>query len=431
MRTGTIVELRRKTLPEWLICLLVLLPFFLPTLNELLQIPRAVRYLTDVAWVLLVLLVLLEWQFRRRLHLTGQTKTLMIWAVAFLVCTGLIYLTRYQSALYYLWGVRNNFRFYAAFFAFAAFLTGEDAQEYLKLFDGLFWLNAAVSLVQFFGMGLKGDCLGGIFGAQKGVNGYTNLFFVIILTRSLVLYLEKKEKSGVFFAKFAAMLLIAALAELKFFFIEALVILVLAVLITGLSWKKLWIMAGGIAAVFVGAVLLSYLFPVFQGWFSLEKILDITLSDRGYTSQGDLNRLNAITQINERWLTGIGTQLLGLGLGNCETANFSFLNTPFFEEYGYLHYNWFSHMHMYLECGWLGLVFTVGFFALIFLYACRKRKSANDTVRIHSIMAMILSVVCVGILIYNSSLRTEGGYMMYFMLALPFIHQDEDGVKSG
>ena len=37
----------------------------------------------------------------------------------------------------------------------------------------------------------------------------------------------------------------------------------------------------------------------------------------------------------------------------------------------------------------------------------------------------IIMVVCaIMLVIYNSSLRTEAGYMIYFMLSLPFIRDD-------
>ena len=47
---------------------------------------------------------------------------------------------------------------------------------------------------------------------------------------------------------------------------------------------------------------------------------------------------------------------------------------------------------------------------------------------------MILPVLCMILTVYNSALRAEGGYMMYFGLALPFLRpsgkEDHEG-KSG
>lgn len=58
----------------------------------------------------------------------------------------------------------------------------------------LVWLDVVVSLYQFFVMQLDGDYLGGIFGVEKGGNVYTNIFFVIVVTKSVLSYLEKKRR---------------------------------------------------------------------------------------------------------------------------------------------------------------------------------------------------------------------------------------------
>lgn len=426
MKTKMTIKIKKRTQPGWLMWLLIMLPFFLATLNELLHLPWAIRYVLDVAWIFLLCLLT---RFRRRLNLY-EAKGISVWVILFLVYTLCVYLIQFQSPLYYLWGVRNNFRFYAAFFAFAAFLTPKDTEDYLKVFDKLFWLNVVVSLIQYFGMGLKGDYLGGIFGIEKGGNGYTNIFFVIVITKSILFYLEKRESSWSCISKCAAAILVAALAELKFFFIEFAVIIVLAVLFTNFTWRKLWVIVGGLAAVAVGAVLLTSLFPGFAGWFSVDWFWETASSDKGYTSSGDLNRLNAISSINELWLTNWGERLFGLGLGNCDTSTFAIVNTPFFEKYGDMHYSWISYAFMYLECGWIGLVFYFGFYVLVFFEVCRIEKHSEGIVATYCRISRIMAVCFMIITIYNSSLRTEAGYMAYFVLAIPFAFRRQNGTTD-
>ena len=272
----------------------------------------------------------------------------------------------------------------------------------------------------FFVLGLDRDQLGGLFSTETGGNGYTNIFFLIIVTKSIIFYLEKREKLGTCLAKCGASLVIAAMAELKFFVVEFLIVLALAVLFASFSWRKLIVIIAGAVGVFVCLGLLTRLFSGMAGWFALGNILEIASSDRGYTSSGDLNRLNAIPQINELWLTTGWQRLFGLGLGNCDTSNFSVLNTPFFVSYGNMHYTWISYAMMYLETGWIGLFFYGGFFVLVY-FQIRKIESRCDGVaRIYCQIARILAVMYVGISVYNSSLRTEAGYMAYFVLAIPF-----------
>ena len=417
MNSNYTIKIKKRSQPEWLCWLLIVFPLLFGLLNDLLGAPDAIRYVLDLAWLVLLLLIVRFW----KLLPMKRAKTLIGWALLFLTYTLLSYLPLYQSGVYYLWGLRNNFRFYLAFWAFCLFLTAKDVQDYLNLFDKLFWLSTVISLVQYFVLDYRGDYLGGIFGVQSGCNGYVNIFYCIVLTKSVIFYLEKKERMAACFSKIAAALVVAALAELKFFFVEVIVIIVLAVLFTDFSWRKVWVILGGMAAVIGGAALLAVLFPNFAGFLSLEWLFSTAISSRGYTSSGDINRLNAISVINERFLREWYQQLFGLGLGNCDISSVSFLNTPFSQKYFWLHYSWLSTAHMYLETGYIGLVFFFGFFIVAFFSAWRIERRCDAAGKPYCRMARIMAVLCVMIAVYNSSLRTEAGYMAYFTLAVPFL----------
>lgn len=411
------IKIKKRSQSGWLCWLIIVLPFLFGTLNDLLGLPWSIRYLIDVAWFALLLMMVV---YRQRLP-WRNTRKFIVWAVLFLIYTAMVYLPQYQSGLYYLWGVRNNFRFYVAFVAFCTFLSEQDVDGYFRLLDKLFWINAIVSLFQFFVLEKEGDSLGGLFGVSEGGNGYTNIFFCIVLTKSIIFYLGKKENLSACVWKFITAVVVAALAELKFFFVEAALIIVLAVLFTDFSWRKVLIIAGGFAGIVAGAALLVQIFPSFAGFFTWEWLWENAISSKGYTSSGDMNRLNAISVINEQFLKNGWARLFGLGMGNCETSTFSFLNTPFFEKYGDLHYTWLSYAMMYLECGWIGLVFHLGFFAMVYSRVKAIEKSGTSEVKQVCRVARIMAVLCVVISIYNSSLRTEAGYMAYFVMAAPFV----------
>lgn len=415
MKTKLTITIKKRSQTGWLVWLLVMLPMFFGTLNDLLGLPWAIRYLMDVSWCAL-LFMMLYYRCLDTKWLAGP----IAWILLFLTCTVLVYLVQYQSALYFLWGVRNNFRFYAAFFAFVTFLMPRDTEDYFRIFDGLFWVNAVVSLFQYLFLGLKQDNLGGIFGTESGCNAYTNIFILIVTTRSILRYLEKKEKAGTVVAKFATALLVAALAELKFFFVELFAVLALAVLFTDFTWRKLGLIVGGVSAIICGAALLTVVFPNFAGWLSWEWLIEAASSDKGYTSSGDLNRLNAIPVINERWLKTGAERLFGLGLGNCDTSTFDMLNTPFFKANSTSHYTWLSYAFMYLECGWVGLMFYFGFFILVYFRIRKIEKRSCGEAVTYCRLGRIMALMCMLISVYNSSLRTEAGYMAYFVLALPF-----------
>lgn len=416
MNSKLVIRIPKRTFQEQLLQILIFGPLSFGFLNDLLGLPYSLRYIMDIAWVAL-LFIMVAHRYTKK---NSNMLALEVVAVLFFVMTLMVFPIQYQSVLYYLWGLRNNFRFYIAFFAFAAYLKQDNVEAYLKCFNILFWINIAVSLIQYFGFDIEQDFLGGIFGASAGVNGYTNIFFLIIVTRSVVLYLEKKEKALVCALKCAATLFVAALAELKFYYVEFIVAVLLAVLFTNFTWRKLWLIVGGIVGVVGGAALLVVFFPDYVGWFSLEWMLEVATADRGYTSSGDLNRLNAIDQINELWLKEWPQRIFGLGLGNCDTASFDIVNTPFFKQHGDMHYTWMSHAMMYLENGYVGLIFYYGFFVLAYLGARRIEKRSTGTVRSYCRIGRIMAVMCMVIAVYNASLRAEGAYMAYFVLAIPF-----------
>lgn len=421
MRIPRVIRIKKRSLSGWLIWLVVLMPFGFAFFQELLGLPNGVKYLLDLAWLGLGVLLI---RGRRKLP-----TELLRWVGTFVLLTLVVYLFRWQSGFYYLWGFRNNFRFYAVFFAVCAFLRQGEGEAFLRKLDGLFRLNVAVSLYQYFVLGKSGDYLGGIFGTVQGCNAYTNLFFCVVVTRSLVRFLEKQEHWRSCLGKCFWALLLAALAELKFFFLEFGVIAVLAAAMSGFSWRKLWTLLGATAGVVVGAALLAVLFPNFSGWFSVQWILDAAGGDRGYTSSGDLNRLNSIAKINQWFFTSFAQRLFGLGLGNCDTSAFAFLDTPFYRAFSRIHYSWMSVSFWYLEGGFLGLVFFFGFFVLLFRAAGRMERYRKGEGKLHCRMVRILAAVCCLVGVYNASLRTEAAYMVYFVLALPFSGQGWKGEK--
>ena len=398
--------------------LIIVLPFMFGFLNELIGLPGAIRYILDISWVCLLILLL---KYNRQI-LGRNTQELFGYVCIFIGFTLIVYLCHFQSLLYYLWGFRNNFRFFLVVILFASFLRKNDVNEFFSLFFKIFWINAVISLVQYFGLGYNGDHLGGLFGVQNGANGYTNIYLCIMITYAVLRYMEKKDSLWKCAAVCVTALLIAALAELKFFFVEFVLIIGLTAVFTDFSMRKIAAVVGGLVVVILFSSLLEILFPYFSGFLSIDWFIEKGTSDTGYTSAGDINRLNAIPVINNLWLNTWPQQMFGLGLGNCDTATYAFLNTPFFESYGYMHYSWLSYAFMYLECGWIGLIFYFGFFVLVYFKATKIQKRVTGNGVTYCQLARIVAILCVVISIYNSSLRTEAGYMAYFVLSIPFVY---------
>ena len=126
MKSNYTIKLRRRSKIGWLMWLLIMLPLLF-ALMDLVGLPHATWYILDMAWLLLFLVQL--WLRRR----VGGLENIKAWTLLFLVVTAMVYLVQFQSPLYYLWGLRNNFRFYAVFFSFALFLTKRERLQKVRL----------------------------------------------------------------------------------------------------------------------------------------------------------------------------------------------------------------------------------------------------------------------------------------------------------
>lgn len=423
MNNSLKIKIQKGSQPQMLNWIIFILPFFFGMFFDLLNFPSVLKYTLDITWVILLVIMWVNFS-KGQIKIIGSYKFCFIWIVAFFIFTICAYILRYQSAFYYLWGFRNNFRFYIAFFSFVFFFRKEHIYKIISVLEILFWINTIVCLFQYYFLGLEQDYLGGIFGSSKGCNGYLNIFFVICAIKAIIFYLNKKEKLGLIIIKCGILMLLSSFAELKFFYLELLVIVAVAVLITDFSWRKFITVILVVIGVIYFTRLLGELFPEFKNVFTWEAMIESS-SESGYSSEGAINRLTATTIISQRFLTTLPRKLIGLGLGNCDTSAFDFLNTPFYAQNEDLRYNWFSSAFTYLETGYIGLIFFYGFFVIVFISVLKISKKSNGNYEIYQFGA-IAAICCILIGIYNSSLRVESGYMIYLIMAMPFIVRKEE-----
>ena len=411
------IRIKKRRFPEWVTLFIFLFPLVMSLLLEFLKLPSVTKYTADVAWGL----AFFSMGVFRRTERPAKYRWFVWLILSFLLYTFVVYIFHFQSAAYYLWGLRNNFRFYVAFLAFAMFFDEEEAMSCLNLLDGLFWVNAAVSAVQFFLLGYRQDYLGGLFGVEKGCNAYSAIFFSIVIAKSLLQFMNRKESMWYCFLKCGVTLVISAMAELKFFFILFVMILIMATLFTRFSWQKFAIILISAGLVSVGGSMLTVLFGE-GSTISIERILELITAEN-YATAEDLGRFTAIPTLSREIMTDGWQRLFGLGLGNCDTSTFAVVNTPFYQSYAGLHYTWFSSAFLFLEVGAVGLVLYLVFFLTVF-FAARRNKKTGASNELFCQIGMIMAPVCVVLTFYNSSLRMEVAYLAFFALALPFVGRD-------
>lgn len=414
--------MRKRTLIHWFVFIVSLWSFLM---NITFILPNPLGYIKYFPEAVILLLLLMN---LRSCCFIIQRKVLLPICIvgALFLCTLILYLFRYQSIAYYLWGFRNNFRFYIAFFAFVFLLDENDVKTWFKLLDVLFWVNLLLTLFQFFFLGVRRDDLGGIFGIRGATNGYTIMLLCIALARSFLMSFQKNEKFILCILKSIASLTIAVLAELKAFFFLFIFVLIIAAMITRFSWRKCVVFIFGGVLLTIGVTKLTELYG-FDGFFSWESLWDYA-TKKNYSSTNDINRLSAISVLSHKLELTPLDQIFGLGLGNCDTSSFAVCNTPFYRRYEYLHYTWLSVAMVFLEMGYLGLVLYIGFFVVCGWYAFKMYRMGIGN-KINNQMAFLMAIVSLILMFYNSSLRMESGYMIYFILALPFM-RGESSIDS-
>lgn len=401
---------------------MMLFIFFFPAaqafLTELLPIPDAIKFLCD-GFLVLLLLKLFSQRFTK---IDNYSMPFVVIVGLFFFITLVGYLFNYQSVFYYLWGLRNNIRMFVAFFAFAYLADWEDAKGWIKALDVLFVINFAVVILQYFS-GYGQDYIGGIFGTSKGCNGSLLIFLCIVFAKTILSFMRGEEKMSKCIFVSVASLLVSTLSELKMFFILFILILFMASFVTAHSIKKTLFFAFGAVLVVLFSTLLTVLYKDFTDFLSFDSLIK-ALTDTGYATDEDIGRFTALPVISQRFLPGFFRKLFGLGLGNCDSSSLSMFNTPFFESHQMVHYSYFSYAFLFLETGFVGLALYASFFVASF-FVSRKLKKLEMADEFACQMSIILSVISLILLVYNSSLRMEIGFMLFFVLALPIISANE------
>lgn len=401
---------------------MMLFIFFFPAaqafLTELLPIPDAIKFLCD-GFLVLLLLKLFSQRFTK---IDNYSMPFVVIVDLFFFITLVGYLFNYQSVFYYLWGLRNNIRMFVAFFAFAYLADWEDAKGWIKALDVLFVINFAVVILQYFS-GYGQDYIGGIFGTSKGCNGSLLIFLCIVFAKTILSFMRGEEKMSKCIFVSVASLLVSTLSELKMFFILFILILFMASFMTAHSIKKTLFFAFGAVLIVLFSTLLTVLYKDFTDFLSFDSLIK-ALTDTGYATDEDIGRFTALPVISQRFLPGFFRKLFGLGLGNCDSSSLSMFNTPFFESHQTVHYSYFSYAFLFLETGFVGLALYASFFVASF-FVSRKLKKLEMADGFACQMSIILSVISLILLVYNSSLRMEIGFMLFFVLALPIISANE------
>ncbi len=410
---------------EWLTAFVFFLPFAQAFLSEFLGLPDEIKFLADVA---LIILLIKMFMISKQIPITKQFVSFVVLIGVFFAYVTVTYFFNYESVFYYIWGIRNYFRFFVAFIAYVVFFEWCDVKKWLKILDALYVINFFVVLVQYYFMGYSQDYLGGIFGVQKGCNGGLLFFLTVMMAKSVLSFMRNEESVKKCVSSTFMGLFVSALAELKVFFVLFIVIILMAAVMTKSSVKKTLYFTVCAILIMLFSSLLTLLYDEFESFLSVEKLTE-ALFNPNYATDEDIGRFTAIPTISEYFLHSIPDKLFGMGLGNADSSSLAIFNTPFYDMYGYLHYAIFSYSFLYLETGLVGLLLYISFFVASFIVSL-KLYIARKADELVCQLAMIFSVMCIVFMFYNIALRIEtAAYLAFFVLAMPLISSSyEDAV---
>lgn len=422
------LKIRRKSKSANVIYGMLLFVLF-ERLLESIGFPHSMIFLLDAANLYLLMNMLVC----RKLNYIFTTKMVKIHLLIFIVAT-IMALFNGVGITLIIWALRNLLRFYIFFGACISYLGQEDVIEFYVLLEKLFYVNIGFIFIQYL-IGYRQDYLGGLFGTETGANAFSNVFMLLVCSYTVARWFEKKEKIQKTALIVLLSLFISIITETKIFLIEIIIIVVLNAVVIGILEKKYKALVKGtlitiivVGGVIIGAKYIAKMYPNLSNsnFLSVEGVKYILTRESGYTGYGDLNRLTAITSINklDYYNSSYLHQLFGIGLGGAEYSSSSTaLQSAFYSRYAYLHYYWFSHAWMYLECGYVGLIgYILGLLSNIPSGVKIIRRWKRNMLDMSAVVTgVVISTMTIILYIYNQSLRVESAYLIYFAFSAIFI----------
>lgn len=381
-----------------------------------LGIPSFANYVTDLVTLVLMMLML----YCR--HFTIKKSSQFTVAMMFVIVVIISYIGNGYSAMLLIWGGRNLFRFYLFFFACIYFLDVCDFDNIMSGLKILFWVNIVLILYQKWGLNYIGDACSGLYslGNISGGNGSVNILMYVVVCYVLAEQSEKKMKVRTTILYLISAFAVAAVIELKYFFIEMIVIIFIYVGVKRKSIRTWGFLCVSLLALFWGIDLLQKINPSFAGFFQIQEIIDDSMQ---YGVSEQVGRLSGMRVMLENYLTTPFQKLFGIGLGNADySSSFDVFTSSFYRQHYSLTYYYFMSAWMMVETGILGTIT----YLLMFLLAIYKSWKMCKTKDFHAYAAFMLCISALLQFFYNQMLRVEtSGYLLQLTLALVFIMQKE------
>ena len=417
------IKIRYKTIPT----ILIYVQLFYVSIVCLLVDAGFSNSITTVCDGINIILMIYMLKFYGKVRKSQNLyKTFIICYLLFFIFGTLSSLINGFKFIQWIWSIRNFGRFFIFFNACCIFLELNDVERIKKIIYILGHVNFIIALVQFILLGKSGDYIGGLFGTSGGVaNTWLNVFLVANIVIQFSEWLLNKNKIRQLIFSLVEGICIAVIAELKFYYIEVLILVAIGFIVCKKNKKSIEkliiIVCLAIAVLSISVPFLYKLFPNFEKFFSLEVILKTATSS--YTGSGDLGRLTAIYEIASKIFKNDFLKIfLGIGLGNGEySGTFKELQSDFYFKYLYTKYFWFTDAIIMVQNGLMGIVLYIGAFWSIIKSSARQLKNEKQTEV--QLISLLMGLAGLMLFIYNVSLNTESAYIYYLVLSFGIIEK--------
>lgn len=317
-----------------------------------------------------------------------------------------------------IYGMYKYFRGFIYFFCTVALTNDKGELTAIRLYEKIYYINIIFVLFEYFILHLNQDLIGGIFGIIVGVNQYINFFFVIILVYIIVnlLYGTTKYARKKYLFFIVGMLAISAIAEIKYFYLEFLILLAFCLLLSKQKFKAMLIVVISLAGIGFFYKFLIIQFPEFATLASelfhggLTRLVSL---QRHYSTDYDIGRAVVFSYSNNYFLKTLVNRLFGLGMGAITSS--SFVDNSFWCINQATHYDLFYTAYLYIEQGIIGFVIFCSFFAVNIIYGIISVIKNNNKYATMLIMANIGMIL---VFVYNMSIHSQLCFAGYYFVAV-------------
>lgn len=412
------------TKPIFWIWLIIVFNCIYRAMIHFLGVPDAIAYLSDFAWIILGVSLL-----KHKTPYLYDAKTIRALLILLFLETVVGYFLNLYNPLVYLWGFRTFFRYIIFFLACCCYLHTDDIDKFLRFFYGILFINVIACVYEYV-MGYGWDSISGLYSAGRTILGGAaglNVLMCIVSAYLLIQYIYKEISLAKMIVPIMLCMLMASLSEQKAFYFEFILILVLCMLLTKFSLKKLGVVIAGIAVAFVGFSLYARYYGNMNDIYSWEAMMAYAGVDGSTYGKHLLNRTTALPYVMEVFLQTPTEKLLGLGLGYGDNVSVSLISSGFFKKYNYLGYQYFFTSLEGVNIGILGLILYYELIIAIFIYARKKSKGIPEELKKYPVLAQVMCFMAIFISVYNQALILDmAAFNIYLILAIPFILAKEE-----